>query len=87
MNNKRPIYIVLAALSLLLIPAIAMRYSSEVNWTVLDFTVMGLLLTITALGIEAALRFANGRWVRIAAVAGVIFGFVMVWGTLVHMGG
>ena len=87
MKNIRLIAILAAALSLLLVPFIAMRFTTEVNWTVLDFAVMGFLLLCTGLGIETALRLFSGTWIRAAAVAGVLFGFVMVWGTLVHMGG
>jgi hypothetical protein len=86
-NNKRLIVILAAALSLLLIPFIAMRFTSEVVWTALDFITMGVMLLCTGLGIEFALRIFKGRWVKVAAVAAVLFGFVMVWGTLVHMGG
>jgi len=87
MQNKRLIFIVIAAEAMLLIPFIAMRFTSELNWTPLDFTVMGAMLLLTALGIEAALRLVRVTWIRAAAVAVVLFGFLMVWGTLVHLGG
>ena len=86
-QNKRLIYIVIAAETLLLIPFIAMRFTTEVNWTPMDFIVMGAMLLVTALGIEAALRFVRVTWARAAAVLAVLFCFLMVWGTLVHMGG
>jgi hypothetical protein len=88
MKNKRPILIIAAALSLLLIPFLAMKFDVEgVVWTALDFVVMGAMLVITGLGIEIALRIINVTWMRAAAIAGVLIAFVMVWGTLVHMGG
>ena len=31
---------------------VAMRYTNEVNWTLDDFIVMGLMLLITGVGIE-----------------------------------
>lgn len=87
MKNIRLIGILAAASCLLLIPYIAMKFTGEVNWTTLDFVVMGILLLFTGFGIEVALRVFNGAWIRVAAVLGVLFGFVMVWGALVHMGG
>ena len=87
MKNTRLIVILAAALSLLLIPFVAMRFTNEVNWTALDFITMGAMLLVTGGAIEVALRVVRVTWMRVAAVVAVIFGFVMVWGTLVHMGG
>lgn len=64
-----------------------MKFTNEVDWTPLDFTVMSAMLLVTGLGIEVALRVVRKTWMRAAAVAVVLFGFLMVWGTLVHMGG
>ena len=87
MKNIRFICILLAVPTLLIIPYIAMRFTNEVNWTIGDFIVMGAMLLVTGLAIEVSLRFFDTAWSRVAAVAAVIFGFVMVWGTLVHLGG
>lgn len=87
MKNTRLIFILAAALSLLLIPFVAMRFTTEVNWTALDFATMGTMLLFTGLAIEVALRIVKTTWMRAAAVAAILFGFVMIWGALVHMGG
>jgi hypothetical protein len=87
MKNIRLICILLAVPVLLLIPFFAMKFTNEVDWTPLDFTVMGAMLLVTGLGIEVALRVVRKTWMRAAAVAAVLFGFLMLWGTLVHMGG
>jgi hypothetical protein len=87
MKNIRLICILLAVPALLLIPFFAMKFTNEVNWTALDFTTMGIMLLVTGLAIEAALRIVKTTWVRTAAVLAVLFVFVMVWGALVHMGG
>jgi hypothetical protein len=87
MKNIRLICILLAVPALLLIPYVAMRYTNEVNWTSLDFITMGAMLLTTGLAIEIALRITKVTWTKVAAVAAILFGFVMVWGTLVHLGG
>ena len=48
-KNIRAICIIVAALSLLLIPDFAMKFTDEVNWTALDFTVMGTMLLVTGI--------------------------------------
>ncbi len=86
-KNTRLTIILAAALSLLLIPYVAMKFTGEVNWTALDFITMGIMLICTRVGIEVALTVVRVTWMRVGAVAGVLFAFVMVWGALVHMGG
>ena len=85
--NKRLITILIAIPVLLLIPFIAMRFTDEVNWTPLDFVVMGAMLLVTGLAIEVALRIVRQTWMRAAAVVVILLGFLTVWGGLVHMGG
>jgi len=87
MITKRLILILVAAESLLLIPFLAMKFTSEVDWSPMDFITMGVMLLLTGIGIEVALRLVKDTWIKVAAVAAVLFVFVMVWGTLVHMGG
>jgi len=71
----------------LLIPWIAMKFTNEVHWTALDFITMGIMLLVTGLAIEVAFRVLSTTWMKAAAVAAILFGFVMLWGTLVHLGG
>jgi hypothetical protein len=87
MTNKRLICILFSIPVLLLIPFIAMRFTNEVNWTPLDFVVMGAMLLVTGLGCELALRLLRPSWIRAATILAVLLGFVTVWGALVHVGG
>lgn len=82
MNNKRLVLLMLAAAGLLLVPLVAMRFTSEVDWSVFDFIVAGVLLFGTGLAIEFALRIVTGFWTRVAAVLGLLFILFLVWAEL-----
>ena len=85
LKNIRLICILIAAGCLLLIPAVAMRFTDEVNWKPLTFIAMGFMLLCTALAVEFALRTIKVTWGKVVAVVAVLFGFVLVWGALVRM--
>lgn len=81
-QNKRLITIVLAAIALLLIPLIAMQFTSEVNWSPFDFLIAGGLLLGTGLTCEFILRKTRQARLRIALVAGVLVVLALVWAEL-----
>lgn len=55
-QNKRLITILTVASALLLIPLIAMTFTTDVNWKLFDFLVAGILLIGTGLALEFILR-------------------------------
>ena len=65
---------------ILLIPLIAMQFTTEVNWTAFDFAVMGTLLFVTGLLLDLALRKA-GQY-RAAAILGIVVLFLYIWAEL-----
>ena len=81
-QNKRLAGIVLAVVVLLSIPLIAMQFTSEVNWDITDFTVMGILLLCTGLACELILRRVKSARNRIIICALVLFAFLLVWAEL-----
>lgn len=60
-QNKRLLIILSIVLLLLLIPFIAKQFTDEVNWTLFDFMVAGMLLVGTGLLFEWILRKAKNR--------------------------
>ncbi|MBB5714466.1 hypothetical protein [Sphingomonas aerophila] len=64
---------------LLLAPAVAMRFTTEVNWSVPDFAFAAIMLAMVGAAVELFVRRANGR-AYIAGAAIMIFGtFFLVW--------
>lgn len=74
--------VAIATALLLLVPAVAMQFTSEVSWGPGDFIVAGVLLfgagALTVLG----LRHVTGIGQRVAVIGGIAFGLALVWAEL-----
>jgi hypothetical protein len=81
-KNKRLMGIVLAVVFILLIPFTAMQFTSEVNWTIFDFVVAGVLLLGTGLLIEVAIRMIKNKDYQIGVIAVIIIILFLVWAEL-----
>lgn len=72
----------LVASAIMLVPAIAMQITSEVNWGLEDFGAMGLMLIAAGLLLEASSRLANTALQMGLAVGFIILAFFAVWAEL-----
>jgi hypothetical protein len=72
----------LITLGLLLIPLVAMQFSSEVNWDHADFVIMGILIFITSLAFNYVKGKIKNNSKRIVVSALIILGFIYVWAEL-----
>ena len=79
MNNKRLIIILTIVALLLLIPFVAMQFTNEVNWTLFDFIVAGVLLLGTGLAIEFVIRNIKKRSHKLIIVAIVLVLLFVTW--------
>jgi hypothetical protein len=82
MKNKRLIIILAAMTGILLIPFIAMQFTSEVNWSIRDFAIMGVLLYGTGLICEIVLRTVKSVPNRILICGAVVVAFLLIWAEL-----
>jgi len=69
----------LLAISLLMVPLVAMQFSDEVNWAISDFVFAAVLLIGTGLAFEGVLRLTQDRKKRLAAAAGLTLVFLLIW--------
>ena len=67
------------ALGLLLLPAIAMQFTGEVQWTLSDFLVAAMMLAILGLGIELTVRVTRNSLYRAGAAVALLSGFLVIW--------
>ena len=77
MKPKRHFYIILIIVLILLIPLIAMQFTSEVIWSVFDFIIAAILLLSAGLGIELILRNVKTIKTRIIFSA-ILFAIVSI---------
>lgn len=66
---------------LLLIPAVAMRFTDEVNWTTMDFVFAGAVFVSAGLVLEGVGRASPKPAVRFGAAlaVGLIIGLIWAW--------
>ena len=82
MKNTRLIIILASVSVILLIPFIAMQFTDEVNWSISDFAIMGVLLYGTGLLCELILRKVKSVQNRILICAALVVAFLLVWAEL-----
>jgi hypothetical protein len=79
MKNKRLFYIVLSVAILLLVPFIAMLFNNEMNWSLNDFIIAGVLLLGTGLLFELVMRKVTQPRHRIILFAVILVGLLIIW--------
>ena len=78
-QNKRLSGILITVAVLLLIPFLAMRFTGEVKWSLIDFIAAGVLLLGTGLACEFVLRRVKKFEYRLAICAAIVAALVLVW--------
>jgi hypothetical protein len=68
-----------AAAALVALPAVAMRFTTEVQWTASDFVFAAVLIGGVGLLLELAVRRSGSRAYRAGAAAAIAGGFFTVW--------
>lgn len=79
-NNKDSAAVVGGTIGILLIPLITMQFTTDVQWDVFDFVVMGALLLATGFG----LVFVNRKFknYRLPLFVMIVLGFLWLWAEL-----
>jgi hypothetical protein len=82
-NLFKPLIIVaLMTGIILLVPLIAMQYTTAVNWGVGDFIVMGVLLFGTGVAFVILTAYSNNFIHKVAMVFAIGATFLMIWSNL-----
>jgi len=81
-QNKRLVTILSIAIAILFIPLIAMKFTSNVNWTLVDFIVAGILLGGAGLTFEIILRKIKTLRYRIFFGIALFVVLFLIWAEL-----
>ena len=79
MQNKRLIIVFLVLSFLLLIPLIAMQFTDEVNWTIIDFVIAGGLLFGAGIISEIVLRKINSLNHKVGLLSAIVIIVILIW--------
>ena len=79
MNTKWGVF---SPLLLLLLSLIGMFVSNEVNWSFLDFIVMGILILSLSFGIKQVLKTTKNIKYRILIIGLILILFLLIWAEL-----
>lgn len=66
-------------LQLLLLPMLGMFISNEINWSVFDFIIMGILILSMSFGIKQVLRTTRNIKNRSLIIGIILIIFIIVW--------
>ena len=81
-QKQRSIAIYATALTFLAIPLIGMQFTNEINWSGFDFLIAGVLLIITAFGINTILNNVKLDSKRFLYIAIVLIVLILIWAEL-----
>ncbi len=72
-------YVSLATASILMVPLVAMLFTNEVNWSLLDFIVMGILLFGAGFTYVLISKVSDSMAYRTAIGVAVVAGLLLIW--------
>ena len=78
-TNQRSVLLFSIPFVLLSIPLIAMQFTKEVNWTLSDFLIMGILMFATVFTIDFVLKKVKTFKSRLILVLGIIALLLIIW--------
>ena len=82
MKTKRLLVIPGIVVALLLIPLIAMQFTTEISWDVTDFTVAAILLLIVGFSIDFVLQKLKTSKYKTLIIFAIIIIFLLIWAEL-----
>lgn len=78
-HGKNVTRLTLIVVALLLVPLVAMQFSENVNWSVFDFVIAGVLLLGAGLTYEFGVKSMHAKKSRLIATVALLAVLALVW--------
>ncbi|MDX1372897.1 MAG: hypothetical protein R3321_10525 [Nitrososphaeraceae archaeon] len=82
MKKKNILRVIIIVMVVLIIPLLAMQFTEEVDWSLFDFIVAGILLSGLGFGIELIVVKAQSFGKRLVFILLLLFMFLLIWAEL-----
>lgn len=82
MNKKSLFAVTLVTIAILLIPFIAMQFTGEINWGLLDFILAAALVFGAGISCSIAIKRMKNKAFRIIACTAILLIFLFIWAEL-----
>lgn len=76
---KRPLVVLGLVGLILLVPLLAMLFTSQVDWGPADFLIAGILLTASGILVDGVWRTSTIRQLKYLAMVGIFLVLALVW--------
>ena len=76
---KKTLIILLVTIGLMLIPFIATQFSDEVDWSISDFIIGGVLIFGFGILLQFLFSKLKGSKYRIPIIIGIMLIFLLIW--------
>ncbi|RAJ13427.1 hypothetical protein [Olleya aquimaris] len=82
MSKKTILYLIITVIAVLSIPLIAMQFTNDVNWSVFDFVIAGILLFSLGLITTYLVKTIKNPKIKIGIIVVLIILFLLIWAEL-----
>ena len=81
-SQRRVRLILISTICILSIPFVAMQFTQEVSWSIMDFAIAGILLVGTGLLLEVTFRMTAKKTLRILIAIAIVLLLLLIWAEL-----
>ena len=79
LNKKRILLTIGFPVLILSIPLIAMQFTNELNWSIFDFILMGVLLFTFSFSVDYIIQKSKNSKQKFLLILTIVLAFLIIW--------